>query len=77
MTSNETITDSGANKPRGTDRHTSQPEEVLFFANAHFLFFNFTADAHYNTFASRSNLRTTKTCKKVVILPTHPNRIFL
>jgi hypothetical protein len=47
MTSNEqTITDSGANKLRGTDRHTSRPEEVLFFANAHFLFFNFTADAH-------------------------------
>ena len=29
-----------------TVRHDSQRKEVLFFANAHFLFFNFTATAH-------------------------------
>jgi len=29
-----------------TSRHASRPDEVLFFAHPHFLFFNFTADAH-------------------------------
>ena len=29
-----------------TAKQDSQLKEVLFFANAHFLFFNFTADAH-------------------------------
>lgn len=29
-----------------TDKHTTQRKEVLFFATAHFLFFNFIADTH-------------------------------
>ncbi|MBK7389252.1 MAG: hypothetical protein IPI23_09355 [Bacteroidetes bacterium] len=31
---------------RLTAKPTSQRNEVLFFANAHFLFFNFNASAH-------------------------------
>ena len=29
-----------------TDKHTTQRREVLFFATAHFLFFNFNANTH-------------------------------
>ena len=29
-----------------TADHTSQPDKVLFFADPHFLFFNFIANAH-------------------------------
>ena len=29
-----------------TANHTSHADKVLFFAHPHFLFFNFTADAH-------------------------------
>jgi len=42
MTTNEqTMTDIGTNTAQRTGRHSSRPEEVLFFAPAHFLFFNF------------------------------------
>jgi hypothetical protein len=39
------MTDIRTNTAQRTGRHSSQPKEVLFFADPHFLFFNFMAAA--------------------------------
>jgi hypothetical protein len=42
-TDEQTMTDIRINKLQRTGRHSSRPDEVLFFSTAHFLFFNFLA----------------------------------
>lgn len=39
-TDEQTLTDSGTKTVQRTGRHSSRPDEVLFFPTAHFLFFN-------------------------------------
>lgn len=70
-TDEQTITDSGTKTTQRTGRHSSRPEEVLFFPTAHFLFFNFSHRT-FGTFAFAPTARADPKAKaKEPNLPTH------
>jgi hypothetical protein len=45
-TNKRTVTDIGTKTNRETGKRSGRHRKVLFFASPHFLFFNFTTDAH-------------------------------
>lgn len=55
-----------------TANHTSQPDKVLFFADPHFLFFNFMAAAQ-NTLSFFSSLKT----RNIRVVPNIKDTNFL
>jgi hypothetical protein len=70
-TDEQTMTKIETNTAQRTGRHSSQRKEVLFFANAHFLFFNLSQPA-FGTFAFAATAHTDTMAKaKEPNLPTH------
>jgi len=61
---------------RLTARPTSQRNEVLFFATAHFLFFNFSATAHCSHLFCLQTHQPTLRQKHKRAIPTAPQRAY-
>jgi len=59
-TDEQTMTDIRTNTAQRTGKHSSRPEEVLFFPTAHFLFFKFYASRTFGTLPFARN-RTSQT----------------
>jgi len=70
-TDEQTMTDRRINTTERTGRHSSQPKEVLFFANRHFLFFKSRPTLH--TLASRTSRHSNQNLPKSAILPVLHN----
>lgn len=70
-TDKQTLMDSGTKTVQRTGRHSSRPDEVLFFPTAHFLFFNLSQPT-FGTFAVAPTAQNNpKATAKEPNLPPH------
>jgi hypothetical protein len=72
MTTDErTLIDIGKMTVHGTDKNSSRPDEVLFFATAHILFLNFVATAKVAHFVlPQTHKPAQKSKQKEPLFPT-------
>ena len=70
-TDEQTLTESGTKTVQRSGRHSSRPDEVLFFPTAHFLFFNLSQPTLAHLPLPPTAQADTRAKSKEPILPPH------
>lgn len=74
-TDEQTLTDIGTKTVQRTGRNSSRPDKVLFFPNAHFLFFNLSQPTLAHLPLPPTAKADTRAKSKEPILPPHEKNI--